>query len=449
MSNTEEEKNKIIFSMGKIIDSFVMFHYLSKELQDETDPDKLVSVFLNKVQLKSTFDVHNVRIYYEHEGTKEVKITKDKIVFERVEKEFNEIINSFSLHEENIENNGFCVIDTLNEKRIAVCFESLNSMLDVETMKILEIYTFLFISKLENSFLQEDLKKQYENLQIKNKELLELQSYLVQKEKLASIGQLSAGVAHELNNPIGFISGNFNALKEYSGIMKKYINFSLDLIKSEIGNAHLSELKEMYENNQIDFILDDLDNLFSESEEGLQRVTNIVKSLKDFSKIDNNGSSDSYSLNQGIESTLTILKNEYKTTAHVNLNLDPNLPTITAKGGEINEVLLNIIINAVHAIEAKYKGQMGKIDIETFKEGEEVVCTVKDNGMGIPKEIITKIFDPFFTTKPIGKGTGLGLNISYNIVVNVHKGDLLVESEKGEYTKFTIKLPIKNFIKNN
>lgn len=434
-----DDKNNLIFSMGKIIDSFVMFHYLSKELQDETDPNRLVSVFLDKVQLESTFDVHNLRIFFDNNKTEEIKIDNEKIVFIPLDDDFDTIVNKYSSSDS--DSSSLSVVDTLNNKKIAVCFESLNENMDIETKRILEIYTFLFISKLENSFLQEDIKKQNENLQVKNKELLELQSFLVQKEKLASIGQLSAGVAHELNNPIGFISGNFNALKQYSGLMKNYIISSLALLETLDKTEDVVNLTQFYKDNQLDFIIDDLDNLFSESEDGLLRVTNIVKSLKDFSKIDSNGANDYYSINQGIESTLTILKNEYKTVARVTLDLEQNLPYITANGGEINEVLLNIIINAVHAIEASHGKEMGDIKIKTFSDEKFINCIIEDDGTGIPQEIISKIFDPFFTTKPIGKGTGLGLNISYNIIVNKHNGHLLVESKSGEYTRFIIKLP--------
>lgn len=441
-----DEKDNLISSMGKIIDSFVMFHYLSKELQDEVDPNKLVNIFLNKVQMESTFDIHNIKIYYENDSTEEIIIEDEQIKFVKVEGSFDNLVILPHLNKEPNSINGFCVVDTLNRKRIAVCFESIRDNMDPETIKILEIYTFLFISKLENSFLQQDIKNQNEDLQLKNKELLELQSYLVQKEKLASIGQLSAGVAHELNNPIGFISGNFTALKQYNALMKDYINSSYIYFKSNNENDTIKSIMNFYEDNQLDFILEDIDSLFEESQDGLTRVTNIVKSLKDFSKIDSNGVDDSYSLNQGIESTLTILKNEYKTSANLNLNLDPSLPYIKVNGGEINEVLLNIIINSVHAIQSKYQNKMGNISISTSFNDNNVSCIIEDDGTGIPQKIIDKIFDPFFTTKPIGKGTGLGLNISYNIIVNKHKGKLHVESNEGEYTKFVIELPINSTI---
>jgi signal transduction histidine kinase len=439
--NKLEESKKIIFSMSKIIDSFVMFHYLSKELQDESDPKKLLEIFMHKVHLESTFNIKYIKIYIkEKESTKKIIMSNDTIEYIPLDTDISKIEKKFQ--DEIQASNGLCVQEVVNDKKIIVCLSS-NQEIEAETLKILEIYTILFISKLENSFLQENIKKQNLILNTKNKELLELQASLIQKEKLASIGQLSAGVAHELNNPIGFISGNFNALKDYAYILKNFVEESINYIKNcDLSSNKKEEFLSLYEDNQIDFILDDLDNLFIESEDGLKRVTNIIKSLKDFSKIDSEGEKEEYSLNQGLESTLTILKNEYKTVANVNLNLDANLPYVRVNGGEINEVLLNIIINGVHAIQNKFENSMGQIDISTSFDNEWVFCKIKDNGSGIKKEIIEKIFDPFFTTKPIGKGSGLGLNISYNIIEKKHNGKLIVSSKENEYTEFEIKLPI-------
>lgn len=437
-----EESKKIIFSLSKIIDSFIMFHYLSKELQEESNTDKLVKIFFTKVVLESTFNMSDVSVYIE-EGlgfpAKQLILENDKIVYKVLDNTFQDLTLKFN---QDTQSGDLCVFGSLNGKKVAVCFKTNSLEIEPETLKILEIYTFLFISKLENSLLQENIKNQYEELQIKNKELLELQASLVQKEKLASIGQLSAGVAHELNNPIGFISGNFSALKEYVKIIKKFLHMTSSCMKSEEHSLEkIQEIIDYSNDNQLDYILDDLDSLFLESEDGLARVTNIIKSLKDFSRIDANGQLEDYSINQGIESTLTILKNEYKTVANVELNLEANIPSVKVIGGEINEVLLNIIVNAIQAIQNKHKHSMGTLGIKTYFDKDWIYCKIKDNGSGIPEEIINKIFDPFFTTKPIGKGTGLGLNISYNIIEKKHKGKLTVKSNLGEYTEFEIKLP--------
>lgn len=437
-----EESKKIIFSMSHIIDSFVMFHYLSKELQEETNPSKLIDIFLHKVHLDSTFNMNDAQIFIEDEDiTKEIILENNEIAYISVQKNIKDIISEF---EKKIENeHGLCIKDYVNNKKMVIYFHA-DREVESETLKILEIYTILFISKLENTFLQENIKNQNTELQNKNRELLELQASLIQKEKLASIGQLSAGIAHELNNPIGFISGNFGALKEYTNIIKEFLEGLIHCMNEPIvSNEKKDKMIDYYKENQLEFILDDLDNLFSESEEGLTRVTNIIKSLKDFSKIDSNGEKSEYSFNQGIDSTLTILKNEYKTVANINLNLEEKLPNIRVNGGEINEVLLNIIINGVHAIHEKFHNEMGLISISTYSDNDYIYCKIKDNGMGIKKEILDKIFDPFFTTKPVGKGTGLGLNISYNIIEKKHHGKLKVVSEESEYTEFEIILPIR------
>lgn len=435
-----EESKKIIFSLSHIIDSFVMFHYLSKELQEEKNPDNLFDIFLHKVHLESTFNMNEAKVIMEDEfGLKQIELENNQIKSININGNFADTITKF---EKSIASeHGLCIKNNIGEKKIAICFSS-NREVESETLKILEIYTILFISKLENTILEINIKKQNEILKEKNRELLELQAFLVQKEKLASIGQLSAGIAHELNNPIAFISGNFSALKEYSSILIDFLNNIVHcLMEPVVKEEKKQKLINYYNENQLEFILGDINNLFLESEDGLARVTNIIKSLKDFSKVDSNGEKSEYSFNQGIESTLTILKNEYKTVANIELNLEKNLPYVRAIGGEINEVLLNLIINAVYAIQSKFYNEMGLITITTYSDHKSVYCKIRDNGIGIKEEIIHKIFDPFFTTKPVGKGTGLGLNISYNIIEKKHQGKLLVSSKENEYTEFEIILP--------
>jgi two-component system NtrC family sensor kinase len=274
------------------------------------------------------------------------------------------------------------------------------------------------------------------------------QPKLIQQEKLASIGQLAAGIAHELNNPIGFISSNFTSLRSYISIIKKYIQY-YESETSRVINGDIPEVKDLLENldkykkrEKLDYIFTDLDDLVGESMEGIHRITEIVRSLRNFSRIDNESEIEQYDINEAFESTLTVAKNEIKYVAEVEKELS-QVPSAECIGNEINQVLLNIIVNAAQSIKSQHREDKGLIKIKTYADDEYVYCEVSDDGPGIPKEIIGKIYDPFFTTKEAGKGTGLGLSISYDIIVHKHKGDLSAESSIGKGTTFNIKIPIK------
>jgi PAS domain S-box-containing protein len=280
-----------------------------------------------------------------------------------------------------------------------------------------------------------------------NKELLGTQSQLMQSEKLASIGQLAAGVAHEMNNPIGFVASNFETLENYMAKFKKLISLYQEL-DEEVQKSTAMDLitkGQTIENTRkelkIDFILEDIHSLFDESKEGLSRVTKIIQSLRDFSRIDQVTDICEFDLNDGIRDTLTVAKNEIKYDCDIMTEF-AELPPILCNPGQINQVILNIVVNAAQAIKAEKREEKGNIAIKTYRVDDFVLCEIADNGPGIPEEIITKVFDPFFTTKPVGKGTGLGLSISRDIIVK-HKGQLKVDSTIGKGTKFTIKLPIQ------
>ncbi len=262
------------------------------------------------------------------------------------------------------------------------------------------------------------------------------QSMLMQQEKLASIGELAAGVAHELNNPVGFVNSNISALQDYITELKSYIAY---LEEKAVGNLTAENPAR-----DIDFILSDIPDLVEESLEGLNRVTSIVKSLKDYARVDLEDRVD-YNINEGIEATLTVSRNAYKYVADIHKELQ-DVPLLVANGNQINEVLLNLFVNAAQAIEMKELEGKGNMSIRTFADDTYVYCTISDDGIGINEETQNKIFDPFFTTKEPGKGTGLGLNIAYNTIVNKHEGDISVESTLGEGTVFTIKLPIEREI---
>jgi signal transduction histidine kinase len=268
---------------------------------------------------------------------------------------------------------------------------------------------------------------------------------------MACIGYLSAGIAHEINNPLGFVSSNFNTLKKYIDKVTEYISEYIKL-KNTIeqgGTDAISEgianINALEANNKIDFIISDLADLYIDTDEGISRIKNIVLTLKNFVHDSNNSSFDNYNINKGIEDTLVIVKNEIKYNIEIKTDFLKDIKIIKANSGEINQVLLNIIINASHSIKEKYKLNAdfnGMIKINTKSDEEFVYCSIEDNGIGISEENMSKIFNPFFTTKPIGVGTGLGLSISYDIVVNKHKGDIKIKSEVGKGAEFVIILPL-------
>ena len=174
--------------------------------------------------------------------------------------------------------------------------------------------------------------------------------------------------------------------------------------------------------------------------EGVYRITEIVTSLRNFSRSEDETKIESYDINEALESTLVVAKNEIKYVADVEKELSV-VPRIECIGSEINQVLLNILVNAAQAIESQRRSDRGLIHIKTYADPESLYCEISDNGPGIPQNIVNRIFDPFFTTKDAGEGTGLGLNISYDIVVHKHNGELSVQSEEGKGTTFTMKLP--------
>ncbi|QAR32114.1 PAS domain-containing protein [Geovibrio thiophilus] len=294
-----------------------------------------------------------------------------------------------------------------------------------------------------------ELQKLYEESEKLNKMLTMTQTRMLQQEKLASIGQLAAGVAHELNNPIGFISSNFDVLKSYYEATTLYIAEIIRTVKDSEGRQYPGEITErlserighIREEYQMEYIINDAKEIFRESDHGFSRVTSIINSLRDFSRIDTDSASAGYNLNEGVINTLKVARNEIKYVAEVITDLSEDLPLLVVNGGEINQVLLNIIVNAAQSLASEGKSTAdGRIEIKTALEEDYVVCTIKDNGGGIPEKLLNRIFDPFFTTKAPGKGTGLGLSISYDIIANKHKGILAAENENG--AKFTLMLPV-------
>lgn len=288
------------------------------------------------------------------------------------------------------------------------------------------------------------LEKKNDELQKTIMKLNEAQSQLIQKERMAAIGQLAAGVAHEINNPLGFIMSNFETLKKYISKLRELAMFYRNLItdNAESGSTVINMLCDYEKKNKIDFIVNDLPGLYRDINEGMERVRNIVYALRTFSHIDQINNFEKYDLNAGIKTTLLIARNCIKYTAEVCESLG-DIPFIEASGGEINQVILNLILNSAYAIKSKAASEPGIIKITTYRIEEYVYLEIYDNGTGIDKESINKIFEPFYTTKPAGEGTGLGLRLSYEIIVKRHGGDISIESTPGVGTKFIVRLPIK------
>jgi len=269
-----------------------------------------------------------------------------------------------------------------------------------------------------------------------NNKLAAAQSQLLQSEKMASIGQLAAGVAHELNNPIGFVNSNLGSLENYLGdlflIADAYAAAEAQAPADCPGIEHVRALKR---EKDYDFLRADIVQLLAESKDGLARVAKIVRDLKDFSR-PGEEKMDWADLHQGLDSTLNVVWNELKYKCEVKKDYG-ELPPVRCAMSQLNQVFMNLLVNAGHAIPEK-----GTIAIRTGRRGDAVFVAIADTGAGIPPENLKRIFDPFFTTKPVGKGTGLGLSLSYGIVKK-HGGRIEVDSEVGQGTTFTVWLPIE------
>jgi two-component system, NtrC family, sensor kinase len=280
--------------------------------------------------------------------------------------------------------------------------------------------------QLLESYRLRDEAKQHE---------LSMSQRLTQSEKLAALGQLAAGVAHEINNPMGFVASNINSLRKYANAIERAMQATHQHQRNEISFAELQAIEKQL---NIDFVLSDLQAMLSETEEGVDRVKQIVSDLKNFARSDSQHDWVMLNLRQGIESTLNIVNHEVKYRADVQLQMD-ELPLIECIPSQINQVFLNLIVNAAQAMP---QGRRGLIVVRGTVEGETICIEVQDNGAGISPENANRIFEPFYTTKAIGSGTGLGLSVSLGIVQR-HHGTLTFTSELGQGTCFKVCLPIR------
>lgn len=276
--------------------------------------------------------------------------------------------------------------------------------------------------------INRELKSSYEVLK-------KQQEIMLSSEKLATLGTLSAGVAHEINNPLAFVKSNIESLPQYYETYARLVLLIKEMMPS-LSKPHRDQLEAFFKDEDIDFIQEDIPDLMKDTMEGLTRVKDIILNLRSFARTQSTDRGLS-NVKEGIESTLKILNSELKNSVDIKLTLNP-VPDIFCNANEINQVFLNLIINAKQAMEGRDRPT---IEITSDVVGDFIEIKIADNGCGIPAEVQKDIFVPFFTTKPVGEGTGMGLAIAYGIIQD-HGGDISLQSSEGEGTVFSVKLPI-------
>ena len=285
--------------------------------------------------------------------------------------------------------------------------------------------------RLAELHYREDLERAVEERTLELKKAHEL---LLQSEKMALVGQIAAGIAHEINNPVGFISSNLESLQKYSERLLAFLATQSELVGKYCPVEEFTRIEALRKKGRIDRLAEEVPAMVRESLEGVERIKEIVRNLKGFSRADDNEFVPA-SINETLSKALNIVRNELKyvatmATDYGNLSLTQCLPN------QLTQVFMNLLVNAAQAIEGQ-----GEIGIRTWQEGGNIYIAISDTGCGIPDEIKKRIFEPFFTTKEVGKGTGLGLPISYDIVQK-HSGRITVDSTIGKGTTFTVELPV-------
>ncbi|MBH8576219.1 HAMP domain-containing protein [Nostocaceae cyanobacterium CENA369] len=353
----------------------------------------------------------------------------------------------------------------LNRASQAMAAGNLNQVVDVSKIQELNTLAHSFnnmagqlrelFSALENSKakLEDRVEERTAELKTTLSELQRTQAQVVQSEKMSSLGQLVAGVAHEINNPVNFIHGNINHLNEYTHDLLRII-----YLYQQRHSSYDPEIQALAEEIDLEFLIEDLQKMLSSMKMGTERIRNIVLSLRNFSRMDE-AEFKVVDIHEGIESTLLILQHRFKekpTRPAIEIMRDySNLPQIECYAGQLNQVFMNILVNAIDALDEmnshhtseQIKANFSQITIRTLViDSQWVEIAIADNAMGMPEQVKNRIFDPFFTTKPVGKGTGMGMAISYQIIVEKHGGKLDCFSTLGEGTEFIIKLPIRQQI---
>ncbi len=297
--------------------------------------------------------------------------------------------------------------------------------------ELLEINKKLSISEKKYRHLAQTLEQRVEE---RTAELKKAHTRLLQQEKMASVGQLAAGVAHEINTPIGFIYSNLNTLLKYMATLIKMLKFYKKSSTVQTAGS-LNESEELYNKLKIDFIMDDSLDLIQENIDGAEKIKTIVANLKDFSHIDD-VSEIEMNINQELENTISVLLHEIKSRSARIIKKFGRIPSFKGHPGLISQVFFNILLNA---LQSKDKDLV--ITVRTEQKMDDLVISIADNGPGIPSDIQGRLFEPFFTTKDVGQGTGMGLSIAYDIVSG-HKGNIKVNSQIGEGSNFSIILPL-------
>lgn len=290
--------------------------------------------------------------------------------------------------------------------------------------------------------VEKNLRNTNEQLNQTLKKLHQTQVQLIQTEKMSSLGQLVAGVAHEINNPVNFIEANLSHVKTY---VKDLVDL-LSLYQFHYPNSN-PEIQKQTKSIDLEFLTEDLPKILSSMEIGTERIQQIVSSLRNFSRLDE-AEKKFVNIHEGIDSTLLILQHRLKATKkriEIQVIRDyGNIPMFECYPAQLNQVFMNILSNAIDAIESSLKSEVGKIRIKTqMTHTNSLVVRIADNGIGIKDDITKSIFDPFFTTKPVGKGTGLGLSISYQIITEKHGGALKYRTTPGKGTEFWIEIPAR------
>lgn len=271
-----------------------------------------------------------------------------------------------------------------------------------------------------------------------------LENQLQQAQRLESIGRLAAGIAHEINTPTQFVGDNIRFLRDSIQDLLSLLGTYDTAIKRPVEDrdAALTEVEAAREESDLEFLEEEIPSSISQSLEGVERIASIVRAMKEFSHPSHESKAPS-DLNQALQSTLVVARNEWKYVADVQLKLDPELPAVPCHLGELNQVFLNLVVNAAHAVhEANPGGDKGNIEIRTRCEGSQVIIEVQDDGCGMDELTCARAFDPFFTTKPVGRGTGQGLALAHDVIVNKHQGLISVSSRPGEGSTFMVRLPM-------